>query len=202
MGAFPSARRPLFWGVVSAHGGPSTRALLRAYFPLCLHQFSQGEATDPWAPSRSASWASLATSSAGRRWLARSCAFRGFRSADWGSPGGRIVERAGAVRAAGVSSAAARRGLHGGDRRRGRETGVHAERGGGATVAVAGSADSVTRGCRGGSVRSSSRAGECWRVRASRDSCPISLPLTIPALMELTITRVRRRCGSTSIRLV
>lgn len=59
-----------------------------------------GKATDPWAFSRSAGSASLATSSAGQRSLARSFAFRGFRSAVWGFPGGRTACRPAAAAAA------------------------------------------------------------------------------------------------------
>ena len=101
MGALPRAVRPCLWGVASALEGPSIGYLFRIARPLTRHPSSQGKATDPWAFSRSASSASSATSSAGQHWLARSSGFRDSRSAGWGSPGGRIVERVGAVRAEG-----------------------------------------------------------------------------------------------------
>ena len=74
-------------------GAPLLGPLLRAYLSLFAHHFFQGKATDPWASSRSASSASLATSSAGRRSLVRLSASRDFLSAGWGSHGGRTAQQ-------------------------------------------------------------------------------------------------------------
>lgn len=144
-----------------------------------------GKATDPWAFSRSASSASLATFSAGQRFLARSFAFRGFRSAVWGFPGGRAVELPRAAAACGPEArtprpiaagsvvargAAARSGHVAADRVDragvGRSGAVEAARtsdaGAGGLAVLA-----FTRAWRAALVRSNSKGGGCWRERAS-----------------------------------
>ena len=89
---------------------------LRTFLPRLSNP--TGKATDPWASSRSASSASLATSSAGLRWPVRPSAFPAFRSAGWGSHGGQAAARPRSAarrvrglripRTAAVASAAAR----------------------------------------------------------------------------------------------